>query len=110
MGRADEDELEDELDEDAADENEADEAEVEGEETADGRRLGGFVIVIALGALVGAATALLFAPASGHVTRRRLRRKLEHARELAGDQWEDLSRRAKREIKRRVESVQRNNG
>ena len=63
-----------------------------------------------LGGIIGAAAALLLAPASGHVTRRRLKRKLEHARELAGDKWEDLSKRAKREIKRRVESAQRNNG
>jgi gas vesicle protein len=88
-------------------EDESDDEEAESESDESGRRLGGFAVGVALGALLGAAAALLFAPASGHVTRRRLKRKLDRAREIAGDEWESLSQRAKREIKRRVESVEK---
>jgi gas vesicle protein len=101
MSRNDDEEIEEESEAESDDED-ADEQEDEG-----GRRLGGFAVGVALGALLGAAAALLFAPASGHVTRRRLKRKLEHVREIAGDEWESLSQRAKREIKRRVESVEK---
>jgi gas vesicle protein len=101
MSRDDDEELE-EVDEEAEDDD--DEAEKSG---PGGRQLGGFAVGVALGALLGAAAALLLAPASGHVTRRRLRRKLDHAREIAGEQWENLSRRAKREIRRRAEAAEK---
>ena len=94
------------LDEAAEDEDE--ELEDTAEETdMDSPRLGGFAAGLALGVLVGAGVALLFAPASGDVTRRRLRRKLDHARELASDGLDDLRRRAKREIRRRTESLEK---
>lgn len=99
MGRADDEELDEDTEEPEA------EVEEEEEATPEGRNLGGFAAGMAVGALLGAFAALLLAPAPGHVTRRRLRRKLAHVREAAGDEWESLSRRAKREIKRRVESV-----
>ena len=63
---------------------------------------GSFAAGVALGALLGAAVALLFAPAPGHITRSRVRRHLEDAREYAEDEFEDLSKRARKEIKRRV--------
>ena len=80
--------------------------EAEAEAPAKGRG-GSFAAGIAIGALLGAAVALLLAPASGSVTRKRLGRKLEHAKELAGDELESLSRRAKREIRRRVDAVEK---
>ena len=61
------------LDEDEdVDDEELDEA-TEATETSSGR-LGGFAAGLTIGVLVGAGVALLFAPASGNVTRRRLRR------------------------------------
>lgn len=96
---------------DADDLDEAEEAEEEElddatDETATSSgRLGGFAAGLTIGVLVGAGVALLFAPASGNVTRRRLRRKLDHAREIASDGLEDLRRRAKRELHRRAESA-----
>lgn len=63
---------------------------------------GSFAAGIALGVLLGAAVALLFAPAPGHLTRSRVRRHLEDAREYAEDEFEDLSKRARKELKRRV--------
>lgn len=93
----------DELDEAEADEEEELE-EVEDESGGSGR-IGGFAIGLTLGVLVGAGVALLLAPASGDVTRRRLRRKLDHARELASDGIDELRRRARRELRRRTESA-----
>ncbi len=72
------------------------------EEPRPPRRSAQFAAGLAVGALLGAAVALLFAPAAGHVTRSRLRRRLDQVRERAGEEWEDLSRRARREIRRRV--------
>jgi len=63
---------------------------------------GSFAAGVALGALLGAAVALLFAPAPGHVTRGRVRRHLEDAREYAEEEFEDLSKRARKELRRRV--------
>ena len=81
--------------------------EVEDEVEASARHPGGagFAMGIAVGALLGAAAVLLFAPASGRVTRRRLQRKLEDVRERAGEEWDDLSRKARRELRKRMESV-----
>lgn len=63
---------------------------------------GSFAAGVALGALLGAAVALLFAPVPGHVTRGRVRRHLEEARDYAEDEFEDLSKRARKELRRRV--------
>jgi gas vesicle protein len=87
MSRDDEDELEEETEE---------------EETPRGMGAGGFAAGLAVGALLGAAVALMFAPAPGHVTRRRIRRKLEDAKEYASEELEDLSQRARKEIKKHV--------
>ena len=71
--------------------------EVEG-----GSRAGGFAAGIALGVVVGAAVALLFAPAQGRVTREKLRRRLDDVREYAEDEFEDLRKKARKELRRRI--------
>lgn len=71
--------------------------EVEG-----GSRAGGFAAGIAIGVLVGAAVALLFAPAQGQVTRDTLRRRLGDAREYAEDEFDDLRKKARKEIRKRI--------
>jgi gas vesicle protein len=63
---------------------------------------GSFAAGLAIGALVGATVALLLAPAPGRVTRKKLKRHLEDAKELAEDGIDELSRKAKREIKKHV--------
>lgn len=63
---------------------------------------GSFAAGLAIGALVGATVALLLAPAPGRVTRKKLKRQLEDAKELAEDGIDELSRKAKREIKKHV--------
>lgn len=50
-----------------------------------------FVAGMLLGAVMGASLALLTAPQSGRKTRKRLIRAVSHARESAGDRWEDLA-------------------
>jgi gas vesicle protein len=55
---------------------------------------------VVTGALLGAAVALLLAPAPGRVTRRRLRRRLQDARDRAEGGWERFSKRARRELDR----------
>lgn len=59
-----------------------------------GTFVGGLVFGLAIGAAVG----MLFAPASGDVTRRRLRRKAEDLRDRAEDELEDLERQARRKV------------
>lgn len=57
-----------------------------------GTFIGGLVVGLALGAAIG----VLFAPASGAVTRRRLRRKAEDLREQAEDSLDEVGTRARR--------------
>lgn len=71
--------------------------EVEG-----GSRAGGFAAGVAIGVVVGAAVALLFAPAQGRVTREKLRRQLDDVREYAEDEFEDLRKKARKELRRRM--------
>ena len=66
-----------------------------------GGRSGGFAAGIAIGVLLGAAVALLFAPARGEVTRARVRRRLENVRDYAEDEFDDLKKRTRKELKRR---------
>ncbi len=91
------------------DERDEPEDEVEAQEDspeAPGRSSAGtFAMGVAVGALLGAAIALLLAPASGQVTRKRLRHRLAEVRDKAQEEWSDLSRKASREIRKRMESV-----
>jgi gas vesicle protein len=50
-----------------------------------------FLSGLLLGAVLGASLALLTAPQSGRKTRKRLIRAVAHARETAGDRWEDVA-------------------
>ena len=64
------------------------------------RRVGMFVAGLAIGALVGAGLALLFAPQSGEETRRLVSRKAKHLAREARDRYDDVKekvRRARRE-------------
>ncbi|HEU5219690.1 MAG TPA: YtxH domain-containing protein [Gemmatimonadales bacterium] len=67
-----------------------------------GSGAGSFAAGLALGALLGASVALLFAPAPGKVTRKKLRRRLEDVKDVAEDHLDELSKKAKREIKKHV--------
>jgi gas vesicle protein len=61
-----------------------------------------------LGAALGAGLALLFAPASGEETRRRLRREAGKLRDRAEDMMDDLSYeydRVREDVEERVEDV-----
>src|SRR5215210_6849520 len=60
------------------------------EEPIDWGRLGMFGLGIALGALLGSGTALLFAPQSGEEVRAGLGRRARSMRADARDAWEDL--------------------
>ena len=84
------------------DDDDDDEEFEEEEEAPRGVGAGSFAAGLALGALVGATVALLFAPATGKVTRKKLKRHLDDAKELAEDQIDELTRKARREIKKHV--------
>ena len=45
---------------------------------------------------------LAFAPAQGQVTRGKLRRQLEDVREYAEDEFDDLRKKARKELRRRI--------
>ena len=66
---------------------------------------GYFVAGLVLGALLGASTALLLAPASGRSTRRKLRHRFEELRDDAAGEIRDASRAARRELRRRVKDL-----
>ena len=60
-----------------------------------------FLAGVLVGAVLGAAVALLTAPQPGHRTRRRIRRVAGNLRDGASDRWEDLAD----EIKGRVDET-----
>ena len=60
------------------------------EDPIDWGRLGMFGLGIALGAILGSGTALLFAPQSGEEARAGIGRRARSMREDAHDAWEDL--------------------
>src|SRR5206468_10909446 len=62
----------------------------EDEEGVDWGRVGVFGAGIAIGAVLGAGLAMLYAPQSGAATRRAIRRKALDIREDARDRWDEL--------------------
>lgn len=77
---------------------------------ASGRRSGALIFVagIALGALVGAAAALLAAPQSGEDTRRALGRRSKRLARRGREMWDDLGdglRRQRSAVRRRIASI-----
>lgn len=66
---------------------------------------GGLLTGITIGALVGAAVALLFAPQSGDDTRAELSKRAKALRDDASDYWDDTSSRARREFGRRKRRI-----
>lgn len=66
-----------------------------------GNSAGGVLVAFALGAVAGAAVALLYAPATGEETRRRLADKAREGRERA----EELSREGREFVNRQRENL-----
>ena len=64
-------------------------------------RASGFALGLFVGALVGAAVALLFAPGPGRDTRRHLQRRLAGARDRLGERLEDFQDVVRERIRRR---------
>jgi hypothetical protein len=60
------------------------------DEQTDWAKVGFFGAGLALGVVLGAGVALLFAPQSGEETRERLGERARLFRNQAGDQWDDL--------------------
>jgi gas vesicle protein len=79
---------------------EADDAEGADAEAREERSVRTFLAGLAIGALVGAGVALLFAPQSGPDTRRAVSRRAKHLAREARDRYDDAKdklRRARRE-------------
>ena len=74
---------------------EADDAE--DEEGHEQRSVGTFLAGLAIGALVGAGVALLFAPQSGSDTRRAVSRRAKHLAREARDRYDDVKDKLRRE-------------
>jgi gas vesicle protein len=68
---------------------------------SNGSSAGTVIVAFALGALAGAAVALLYAPASGEETRRRLAEKAREGRERA----ESLAREGREFFKRQRDNI-----
>lgn len=77
--------------------------ELEDEDFDETRHFGGseFAAGILLGALVGAAVAVLFAPQAGSRTRRELGSRIRQLRDDTEDRWDDAKRDLKRQVTRR---------
>jgi len=60
-----------------------------------------FAAGLVLGAMVGAAVALLLAPERGTDTRRRLRKRIRSVRDGAEERWQAIEAVARRELARR---------
>lgn len=66
-----------------------------------------FLAGVLVGALIGAATALLMAPQSGGRMRRRIRRVAGDLREGATDRWEDLADDLKHRVDETVKTARK---
>lgn len=66
-----------------------------------------FIAGIAIGAILGASIALLTAPQAGKRTRRQVVRAIENARENAGDEWENVTGRVKRVVRKGRHRIRR---
>jgi gas vesicle protein len=80
------------------------------EHDAAGRRSstgGAVATAVILGAAVGAAAALLFAPRTGAETRRQLRHTADRLKDRAGSLLEDANYSVARELRRRGRRVRR---
>ena len=75
--------------------------ELEDEAPVRRSRRSGFAGGLVVGALLGAAIALLLAPEPGSATRRRLRKRLRSVRDGAEEKWEAIGEVARRELDRR---------
>lgn len=64
------------------------------------RRHSNFLAGLMVGTVVGISLALLFAPAKGQTTRRRLKRRLGKLRDRAEEGAHDFAKRARRELER----------
>jgi gas vesicle protein len=64
------------------------------------RGTGNFIVGLAVGALVGAGLALLYAPESGDKTRRRLGRRLRHLRDRSDKSVQELKSALRKELRR----------
>jgi len=81
-------------------EDENDDGDEEEAMTSENHRTRTFLAGLAIGALVGAGVALLFAPRSGEDTRRAVSRRAKHLAREARDRYDDVRekvRRARRE-------------
>ena len=79
--------------------DETDEAD-EADEATSGRGVQGFLVGLMVGTMVGMSLALLFAPARGQTTRRRLKRRIGKLRDRAEHGAQDFAKRARRELTR----------
>jgi len=83
-------------------------SEPEEEERAmshEGRRARTFLAGLAIGALVGAGIALLFAPQSGEETRRQVSRKAKHLAREARDRYDEMREKVRRARRERHEEA-----
>jgi hypothetical protein len=78
------------------DENPHVDADEEGAMSDEGHRTRTFLAGLAIGALVGAGVALLFAPQSGDETRRAVSRRAKHLAREARDRYDDVREKARR--------------
>ena len=83
------------------------EVEILEEDEANGESFGGaeFAGGLLLGAVLGVAITLLFAPQEGRRTRRDIRRRARHLRDDAEESWDDAQREVKRRLRRHKRSV-----
>ena len=73
----------------------------------DGASTGTVLVAFAIGALAGAAVALLYAPASGDETRRKLAEKAREGRDLAQDAIRKGSDRLRQQGERLSDAIDR---